>query len=145
MFPIWHTWHTYKPIYSVYLFLIGGGIGQVALASFTLNQSLINNAFLAIIAVSGAYTLWKTQQIKKVADATHILSNSAMGQQLLSKVQILESLSVVAHRLAHTTNNSADTAAADAIDVRVQSAQQDYEKHQQRQAIVDAAEGKITP
>jgi hypothetical protein len=72
-----------------------------------------------------------------VIDKVHILSNSAMGSQLLSKVELLKALAVFAHRLAET-GTEADVAAAKALDVRVIAAQVEYQDHLIKQAKVDA-------
>jgi len=97
----------------------------------------INSVAILGVACITAWTAAKAAQIKKVADATHALSNSAMGVQLLANVQNLEALSVLAHRFAEN-NNAADIAAAVAIDVRVESAKTVYQEHLKQQAVVDA-------
>jgi phosphoribosylanthranilate isomerase len=124
-------------------------IGAVALqgVSFGINPSTtqaISSLALLGVAVIGVWTANKTAKIKKVVDdtqkvavATHTLSNSAMGAQLLNNVQTLESLSVFAHRLAES-NNPSDIAAAVAIDVRVEAAKAEYQEHVKKQAVVDS-------
>ena len=108
--------------------------------SFGINPNTtaaINTLALLGIAIIGAWTAHKTSAIKKVADATHILTNSAMGAQLLANVQNLQAMAVLAHRFAEN-GNAADIAAAVAIDVRVEEAKAKYQDHVKRQAIVDA-------
>ena len=97
----------------------------------------INSIVLLALAVIGAWTAAKTSQVKKIAEATHTLTNSAMGAQLLTNVQNLEALAVLAHRFAEN-NNESDIAAASAIDVRVAAAKALYQKHLINQATVDA-------
>jgi hypothetical protein len=97
----------------------------------------INSLALLGIAAISAWTAAKTSAIKKVADATHTLSNSAMGAQLLANVQNLEALGVLAHRFAQN-GVEADIAYAAAIDVRVEAAKEEYQDHIRKQAVVDS-------
>ena len=97
----------------------------------------INSVAMLAIAIIGIWTAHKTSTIKKVADATHVLTNSAMGEQLLANVQNLQAMAVLAHRFAEN-NNAGDIASAVAIDVRVEEAKAKYQEHVKNQAIVDA-------
>ena len=76
--------------------------------------------------------------VKKTGEATHTLSNSAMGAQLAINVELLQALSVQAHRFATMTGQEGDTATAKAFDVRVTGAQKLYQEHLTKQAVVDA-------
>jgi len=121
-------------------------IGAVVLqgVSFGINPNTaaaINSLAILGVAVITAWTASKAAAIKKVADATHILTNSAMGAQLLANVQNLQAMAVLAHRFAEN-NNASDIAAAAAIDVRVEEARAKYQEHVKRQAVVDALDPK---
>ena len=76
--------------------------------------------------------------VKATGESTHTLSNSARGDLLLNKVELLQALSVQAHRLAEITKESADAAAAVACDVKVAAAKTEYQKHLTQQAVVDS-------
>ena len=76
--------------------------------------------------------------VKETAVATHILTNSARGQLLLNRVELLMALSVQGHRFAQLTNDAGDLANAVAFDVRVESAKAEYQEHMRAQAVVDA-------
>jgi hypothetical protein len=76
--------------------------------------------------------------VKHTGEATHTLSNSAMGAQLQVNVATLEALSVVLHRVAVTSKEEADAAAALAVDVRVDAAKKVLQDHLTKQAVVDS-------
>lgn len=117
--------------------LIVASFGGYVIGVDSNTAQAINSVAILGVAIITAWTAAKAAAIKRVADATHVLSNSAMGAQLLANVQNLEALSVLAHRFAEN-KNEADKAAADAIDVRVKAAKEEYQEHLKRQAIVDA-------
>jgi hypothetical protein len=75
---------------------------------------------------------------KKTGEATHVLTNSAMGQQLLDGIADKQALSVVLHSVASASGKAEDLAAATAMDVRVKAAEAKYQQHQKNQAVVDA-------
>lgn len=77
-------------------------------------------------------------KVKKTGEATHTLTNSAMGAQLLTTVELLQAQAVQAHRIAALTHEDADEATAEALEVKVKAAQEVYQKHMTNQAIVDA-------
>jgi hypothetical protein len=89
----------------------------------------------AILTVYGQFQLNK---IKKTGEATHTLSNSAMGSQLQSKVETTQQIAVLSHRLAEYTKQPEAEAAAIAADLKVLQAKQEYQDHLIRQAKVDA-------
>lgn len=78
--------------------------------------------------------------VETVAVATHVLTNSQLGVQILAKQQNLEVAAVFAHELAKLRGSPADVTAAAALDIRVEAAKKEYEEHQARQAQVDAQE-----
>jgi hypothetical protein len=84
-----------------------------------------------------AYSTWRQAKMAKVVKDVHTLTNSAMGKQLLDKVDLLKAMAVLAHSAAEAGNGSA-LAAAQAIDKRVEAAVQEYTQHQLNQAKVDA-------
>ena len=67
-----------------------------------------------------------------------MLSNSAMGSQLQSKVETTQQIAVLSHRLAEYTKQPEAEAAAIAADLKVLQAKQEYQDHLIRQAKVDA-------
>ena len=85
-----------------------------------------------------AWNTWRQSKMAKVVQDVHTLTNSAMGKQLLDKVEMMQQQSVLAHRFAALTKSEADIAAAQAIDIRVASLKAEYEQHQKNQAKVDA-------
>jgi hypothetical protein len=76
----------------------------------------------------------------KISKATHILSNSAMGEQKRVNVEFAEAAAVSMHRIAALTGEAGDIAAAEAADIRVRTQRIIYEQHLIRQAKVDAQE-----
>ncbi len=76
--------------------------------------------------------------VKETGIATHTLTNSARGQLLLNRVELLMALSVQGHRFAELTKDAGDMANALAFDVRVESAKVAYQEHQRQQAVIDA-------
>src|ERR1700690_3356296 len=97
----------------------------------------INSVAILGVAVITAWTAAKAAAIKKVTDATHVLTNTAYGAQLLINGQNLEALAVLSHRFAES-GGRADVDAAAAIDVRVEAAKAEYQMHLKQQAVVDA-------
>jgi hypothetical protein len=89
-------------------------------------------------AIIGALNRRDVKSVKKTSEATHILSNSAMGAQLAINVELLQALSVQAHRFASLTKQDGDVATAKAFDVRVEGAKKLYQEHLTKQAVVDA-------
>ena len=85
---------------------------------------------------------WIALRTKKVVDATHQLSNSAMGAQLQDAVDSALEKSVLQHRLAELTNADGDKAAAAAADLRVIAKKKLLYDHLANQAIVDANDAK---
>ena len=106
----------------------------------------INSVALLGLAIIGVWTAHKTaaikdktDEIKKVADATHTLSNSAMGAQLKMNVQFATSDAVSKHRIATLTNEAGDIAAAQAADIVVKEQEDLLQRHVIAQAKVDGA------
>jgi ADP-ribosylglycohydrolase len=83
----------------------------------------------------------KIDKVERVTEATHTLSNSAMGAQLLTKVELLQMLAVQAHRLAEVTKEAGDLTIAKAFEVQVEAAKKLYQEHVTKQAIIDAKGG----
>jgi hypothetical protein len=102
---------------------------------------LITGIFAAVgstvATILGAMNRTDVLSTKKTGEATHILTNSAMGQQLLDGIADKQALSVVLHTLATNSGKPEDLAAAIAMDVRVKAAEVKYQQHQRNQAIVD--------
>jgi hypothetical protein len=88
-------------------------------------------------AVLVAWNTWRQSKMAKVVRDVHTLTNSAMGKQLLDKVDLLKAMAVMS-RAAAVEGDVAAIAAADALDNRVESAVQEYTQHQLNQARVDA-------
>lgn len=123
MLAVWVLLH-FVAVYSgvdAQLILIAG----IALSSFG----------TAVLTVFQQYTLNK---VKKTGEATHLLSNSAMGEKYKDKVEICQKLAVLAHRLAEYTKQPEADAAALVADVDVEKAKRDLQEHLIRQAKVDA-------
>jgi hypothetical protein len=76
----------------------------------------------------------------RITKATHVLSNSAMGEQKRVNVEFAEAAAVSMHRIAALTGEAGDIAAAEAADIRVRTQRIIYEQHLIRQAKVDAQE-----
>jgi hypothetical protein len=93
--------------------------------------TVILPAFLAWLA-------YKQAVMKKVVDATHTLSNSAMGTQLKARVDAGKALAVALHRTAEMTGAVGDKAAAAAADQNVVETQKVLDNHLTQQAVVDA-------
>jgi hypothetical protein len=91
--------------------------------------------FTAVLTTWQQFVLNK---VKKTGEATHMLSNSAMGAQLQDKVDVYKELAVMAHRLADYTSDPEAKAAAIACDVQVDKARLELREHLIRQAKVDA-------
>jgi len=137
---------------TTYLMITSLVILQGAASVFT-NQNFINavNTFALLgIATIGAWQATRSAardkviiSIKKTTEATHVLTNSAMGEQLKTAVQFATSTSVLAHRLAALTKEAGDAAYATATDIVVKEQQALLQKHLTAQAIVDAQADKI--
>lgn len=119
------------------------GVEQPSVLSYV--AQIITSVFAGIAAIIGAINIGKInraerkiESVRKTGEATHELSNSAMGQQLLTNVELLAELSVQAHRFAAVTKEAADLATAQAFDVKVEAAKKLYETHVRKQAVVDA-------
>jgi hypothetical protein len=75
--------------------------------------------------------------VKDDTVAVHTLTNSAMGAQLLVRVELLQAQAVQAYRIAAITKEDSDLAMAKALDVQVDAARKIYQAHQVQQAIAD--------
>jgi hypothetical protein len=75
--------------------------------------------------------------VKHTSEATHTLSNSAMGQQLRENLATLQAWAVDRHRIA-ANGQEAEIAAAAAVDVKVEAARKALQDHLTKQAVVDA-------
>jgi len=96
-------------------------------------------AILSSVAVIiGSLNKSTIESVKKTGEATHTLSNSAMGAQLLSSIADKEALAVVLHSVATKSGVLSDLEAAAAMDVRVEAAKKLYQEHVRNQAVVDA-------
>jgi hypothetical protein len=93
----------------------------------------------AILTVYGQYTLNK---VKRTGEATHMLSNSAMGVQLQTKLDMAKELAVMCRRLADYTKQPEAEAASLAAEVKVALARTELQEHLIRQAKVDAVGAK---
>lgn len=107
---------------------------------------IVGAAFAGVAAVIGAVNKRDITAVKKevssvkaTTEATHTLSNSAMGEQMKSTLAALMALSVVQHRLA-ANGQEAEVAAAEAVDVQVEAARKLLQDHLTKQAVVDAKE-----
>jgi hypothetical protein len=111
---------------------------------FVLTQDTIDKIILLFITLLGAYTTWKTSQTGKkvdavqiVADATHKLSNSAMGEQLQIGVDDAKALQVVLQSKADASTQPGDAAAALAASQKVMQRQKLLDTHLANQSKVD--------
>ena len=91
-------------------------------------------------AVLVAWNTWKASKNEKVVKQIHVLTNSAMGDQLRLNLKFAERFAVQAHRLAALSGDNGDKAAAVAADVDVESQKSIYQEHLLRQAKVDATQ-----
>src|ERR1700683_503654 len=91
-----------------------------------------------IATVIGAMNRTDVLSVKRTGVATHILTNSAMGEQLLAGIADKQALSVVLHAIATKSGSQADLDAAAAMDVRVEAAKVKSQTHIKNQAVVDA-------
>jgi len=112
--------------------------GVLIAAGWGLTSTTTPEVIALTTAALVAWNTWKQSRMNKTVDKVHTLTNSAMGKQLLDKVDLLKAMSVLAHA-ATTPGNDAAKAAADAIDKRVESAIDEYTKHELKQAKVDAS------
>jgi hypothetical protein len=106
--------------------------------------TMINSIALLGIAAISAWTAAKQANrdkqvlsIKRTGEATHTLSNSAMAAQLKMNVQFATQTAVLAHRLAESTKQEGDIAAALAADIVVKEQEAILQKHLIAQAKVD--------
>jgi hypothetical protein len=125
-------------------------LGAVAISSAIAGvdpnvATAINSLALLGVAVISAWTAAKSaardrklESVKKTGEATHTLSNSAMGAQLKMNVTFARAAAVMARRLAEVTKQSGDTAAAAAADVQVIEQEAILQVHLIQQARVDA-------
>lgn len=100
----------------------------------------------------GAVTAWNSRRsgkrdeqvasIKATGEATHILSNSAMGAQLKLNVSFARAVAVMAHRVATITKEDGDLASAEAADIQVHDQEAILQLHLIQQAKVDARDAK---
>jgi hypothetical protein len=117
--------------------LVGHQLQDINMSGF-LNG--ISTTDIMILAV-GTITAWNAHQagkIKRTGEATHLLSNSAMGEQKKLNVDFARRYAVQAHRFADMTNLDSDIAAAVAADVVVKEQESIYNQHLVQQAKVDA-------
>jgi|ERR1700722_2231260 len=89
-------------------------------------------------AVIVSYNTWRGTKRDKIVKDIHILTNSAMAEQLKVRVQFAKSQYVLATRLASITGEEGDKASAIAAGVVVQEQQALLDEHMARQAKVDA-------
>lgn len=141
------------PHYAAYKLAVVIGLGAGTLYAF-IEKGTTSNVELALVAgsiaaipptITGVFTLVvqhrntvKLDSVKKTGEATHDLSNSAMGAQLLAAIEDKQALSVVLHAVAKERGTPEALAAAQAQDVRVETAKKLYNEHQRNQAKVDA-------
>lgn len=106
------------------------------------NTILISGIALSTFGTA-ILTVWQQHILNKVrrtGEATHKLSNSAMGQQLKDKVAFAKQVAVLSHQLANFTKEQTARSAAMAADVVVASAELEYRNHLIQQAKADAAD-----
>jgi hypothetical protein len=132
-------------------------VGAVVLQGISLGISpttttAINSLALLAIAIIGAWQAAKAsardKQIaaikqtsnatKRVAEATHTLTNSAMGAQLLSTVEMLKEMLAIRQQTASIPPTNDNKYGMDALSVRIKLAEDLYQKHVIAQAKVDA-------
>ena len=131
-----------------------GQVGKAAagMAIILTNWEIVHtdvNTLAIFVAIS--LSIWQAgkehgrdqviKSVQKTAEATHILSNSAMGEQLKQSLQFAIANSVTAHRLAVLTKEAGDEAAALASDVVVKQQAALLQEHLISQAKVDALAG----
>jgi len=102
------------------------------------NDMNAGNIMLLAIGITTAWNAYQAGKIKKTGEATHMLSNSAMGEQKKLNVDFARRYAVQAHRIAEITNVDADKVAAEAADVVVKDQEMIYQQHLINQAKVDA-------
>jgi hypothetical protein len=105
----------------------------------------INSLALLGVAVIGAWTAAKQSardkevaSIKKTGEAVHTLTNSAMGAQLKNAVVLAKQSAAFAHRVADSTKEAGDIAAAVAADTVVEDQEAILQIHLMNQAKADA-------
>jgi len=77
-------------------------------------------------------------KVKKVAVATHTLTNSATGAMLQAGLDDAMASSVLSHKLAELTNDPGYMAAATAADIKIVQRRKLLQDHLIQQATVDA-------
>jgi hypothetical protein len=97
-----------------------------------------SNVMILAIGIITAWNAYQSGKIKKTGEATHILSNSAMGEQKKLNVDFAKRYAVQAHRFADMTKLDSDIAAALAADIVVKEQEVIYNQHLIQQAKVDA-------
>lgn len=93
-------------------------------------------------AILSVYSQYVLNKVKRTGEATHALSNSAMGVQLQTKLDMAKELAVMSYRLADYTKQPEAKAAALAADVKVALAQTELQDHLIRQAKADVVGSK---
>lgn len=104
-----------------------------------LNQTTITSIASLFSALLLTWTMYKSGQRDKVINAIHVLSNSAMGEQLKKNVQFAMAIAVMARRIAEQSKQVGDMAAAQAADLVVRQEQDLLNTHLIQQAKVDAS------
>ena len=79
----------------------------------------------------------KVEQVDKTSNAIHILTNSAMAIQLKTNIQLSKALGLMAHRLATSSGQAGDLAAAHAIDVQTRDYETAYNDHMLSEARIE--------
>jgi hypothetical protein len=97
-----------------------------------------SDGVLLAIAVTTAWNTRQTSKIKSTGEATHILSNSSMGEQKKTNVELATQIAKLSHYIATLTNTEDARMAASAADVLVKEKEAIYKDHLVKQAIVDA-------
>jgi hypothetical protein len=102
----------------------------------------VGSCVAAVGSIVNGWRLTRTNKelksVRKTGEATHTLSNSAMGEQIKTKLETFRAMSVIAHRLALVTGTEGDHASAEALDVQVELVAKELSEHVARQAAVDA-------
>ena len=74
-------------------------------------------------------TQGKVDKVEKTSNAIHVLTNSAMAIQFMTNIQLSKALGLMAHRLAMSSGQAGDLAAAHAIDVQTKDYEIAYNDH----------------
>jgi hypothetical protein len=106
---------------------------------FPLDSAAINSLALLGVAIIGIINTRKLEAVKKTGEATHKLSNSAMGAELQGRVDDAEVISLLFHRIAQLSGNApGDLEAATAADKKLEQRKKLLNQHLVQQAAVDA-------